>query len=112
MTKRHKMGQHTVTSFPAGGALASKSVEMLKPLLQQFLVFGPLVHWPSGTEDEVEACLSTSTREGSSLVTSFGMMAPRASDPMDRKVVTLLSSMVNVNNWEANNRERQYEEVG
>lgn len=93
-----------MTSFPAGGDLASKSVAILKPLLQQFLVFGPLVHWPSGTDDGVDACLSTSTREGSSLVTPFGMIAPRANDPMDKKAATLRSSIAKVDNGEVNNR--------
>jgi hypothetical protein len=48
----------TVLATPAGGALASKSVAMLNPLLQQFLVKGPFVQAESGTWVEV-ACLWT-----------------------------------------------------
>jgi hypothetical protein len=56
----------TVTVVPSGGDFASKSVEMLYPLLQHCRVFGELVHAPSGTGEAEDACLSTRTRVGGS----------------------------------------------
>jgi hypothetical protein len=56
----------TVTVVPSGGALASKSVAILYPLLQQLRVRGPFVHAPS--------CLS---------VREAGMALANASEPAD-----------------------------
>jgi hypothetical protein len=67
-----------VTVVPSGGAFASKSVEILKPLLQQLRVRGPFVQAPSAADEVPVACLSTSTRVGGS---DRGMVAPRASEP-------------------------------
>jgi hypothetical protein len=56
----------TVTVVPSGGDFASKSVEMLYPLLQHCRVCGELVHAPSGTGEAEDACRSTRTRVGGS----------------------------------------------
>lgn len=50
-----KSQRFTVTVLPAGGNLASKSVAILKPLLQHALVKGPLVHAASGAREVVVA---------------------------------------------------------
>lgn len=81
----------TLTSFPAGGDLASKSVAMLNPLLQQLLVKGPFVHAGSGTAEVVVACLSAMTGEA-----SRGMMAAKAAEPRDSQQATCLSSIVTI----------------
>jgi hypothetical protein len=70
--------QLTGTVVPSGGAFASKSVAILKPLLQQLRVRGPFVHAPSGAGDAEVACLPTSTRVGGS---ARGRVAPRANGP-------------------------------
>jgi hypothetical protein len=74
----------TVTVFPAGGALASKSVAILKPLLQQFLVRGPFVQALSGALVDVVAWRSTTT--GAAF---FGIAPARAIDPSDSQQATL-----------------------
>jgi hypothetical protein len=65
---------HTVTVFPAGGDFASKSVDMLKPLVQQFLVLGVFVQAPS--------CRSMRVLRGSG-EPSIGMRPAKAREPKD-----------------------------
>jgi hypothetical protein len=67
-----------VTVLPAGGDLASKSVEILKPSCQQLRVFGEFVQAPSGAE-EVAARSSTAT--GVAFKGSLGMVPAKASEP-------------------------------
>ncbi len=67
----------TVTVFPAGGNLASKSVAILKPLLQHALVKGPLVHAASGAREVVVvACRWTKAAPRSNI--RLGIVAVKA----------------------------------
>lgn len=75
--------------MPAGGDFASKSVAILKPLLQQFLVNGPLVQAESGTL-VVVACLSTKAG-----VPSCGIALAEQSETSASQLAALKKSIMN-----------------
>ena len=81
-----------MTVVPAGGALASKSVEMLKPLRQQFRVYGPFVQAPSAAW-EVDAARS-SILTGVGFRESLGIVPAKASEHKGIQHASLWSNMM------------------
>jgi hypothetical protein len=84
---------HTSLVIPAGGDFASKSVEILKPSLQQFLVNGPLVQAESGTL-VVVACLWT--KAGASLC---GIAPAEQTETRASKLAALKKSILKGECW-------------